>query len=76
MGNVIQIHQKGTVRLEKEAGYPFQHVHAVGSFGWEWFPEKLKELGVEEPKLPFEEDLYKAYAVKAKAFTRPDLELD
>ena len=36
----------------------------------------LKQLGIDEPKLPFEEDLYKAYAVKAKAFTRPDLELD
>ena len=36
----------------------------------------LKQLGVETPVLPFEEDLYKAYAVKANAFTRPDLELD
>ena len=36
----------------------------------------LKALGVAEPKLPFEADLYKAYEVKAKVFTRPDLELD
>ena len=36
----------------------------------------LKQLGVAEPKLPFEADLYKAYEVKAKVFTRPDLELD
>ena len=36
----------------------------------------LKQLGVEEPKLPFEADLYKAYEVKKQVFTRPDLELD
>ena len=36
----------------------------------------LKALGVEEPKLPFEADLYKAYEVKKQVFTRPDLELD
>ncbi len=36
----------------------------------------LAKLGVSEPKLPFEADLYKAYEVKAKVFTRPDLELD
>ena len=23
-------------RLEKLAGYPFQHIHGVGSFGWRW----------------------------------------
>ena len=36
----------------------------------------LKELGMAEPKLPFEADLYKAYEVKKQVFTRPDLELD
>ena len=36
----------------------------------------LQQLGVAAPKLPFEEDLYKAYAVKKQVFTRPDLELD
>ena len=36
----------------------------------------LKQLGVEAPVLPFEEDLYKAYEVKKQEFTRPDLELD
>lgn len=34
-------------RLEKEAGYPFQHIHATGSFGWEWMPELVKEKGVD-----------------------------
>ena len=36
----------------------------------------LKALGITEPKLPFEADLYKAYEVKKQVFTRPDLELD
>ena len=33
--------------LEKEAGYPFHHIHATGKFGWEWMPEKVKNLGVD-----------------------------
>ena len=36
----------------------------------------LAELGITEPKLPFEADLYKAYEVRKQEFTRPDLELD
>ena len=35
------------MRLEKEAGYPFQHIHAVGSFGWEWMPQLVEEKGVD-----------------------------
>ena len=34
-------------RLEKEDGYPFRHIHATGSFGWEWMPGLVKEKGVE-----------------------------
>ena len=34
-------------RLEKEAGYPFRHIHATGSFGWEWMPQKVKNMGVD-----------------------------
>ena len=34
-------------RLEKEAGYPFQHIHAVGRYGREWMPELVKEKGVD-----------------------------
>ena len=33
--------------LEKEAGYPFQHIHAVGSYGWEWMPSLVRSKGVE-----------------------------
>ena len=35
------------MRLEKEDGYPFQHIHAVGSFGWEWMPQLVEEKGVD-----------------------------
>lgn len=34
-------------RLEQEAGFPFQHIHAVGSYGWEWMPDYVKEQGVD-----------------------------
>ena len=34
------------MRLEMEAGYPFQHIHAVGSYGWEWMPDLVAEKGV------------------------------
>jgi len=34
-------------KLEKEAGYPFHHIHATGRFGWEWMPELVKEHGVD-----------------------------
>ena len=37
-------------RLEKEDGYPFRHIHATGSFGWEWMPGLVKEKGVELSK--------------------------
>ena len=33
--------------LEKEAGYPYQHIHAVGSYGWEWMPKLAEEKGVD-----------------------------
>ena len=28
-------------------GYPFQHIHATGSFGWEWMPQLVKDKGVD-----------------------------
>lgn len=33
-------------RLEQEAGFPFQHIHAVGSYGWSWMPELVAQKGV------------------------------
>ena len=36
--------------LEKKNGFPFHHIHATGSFGAAWMPEKVKELGVDLQK--------------------------
>lgn len=33
--------------MEQEEGFPFQHIHATGSFGWEWMPKLVKKNGVE-----------------------------
>lgn len=40
------------LKLEQDAGFPYQHIHGVGSFGWEWMPEKVKELGVDLSAAP------------------------
>ncbi len=34
-------------RLEQDAGFPFRHIHAVGSYGWSWMPELIKKKGVD-----------------------------
>lgn len=34
-------------KLEQEAGFPFNHIHATGSYGWEWMPDHVKSLGVD-----------------------------
>ncbi len=34
-------------KLEKEAGYPFRHIHATGSYGWEWMPEESRKIGID-----------------------------
>ena len=33
--------------LEKADGYPYQHIHAVGKFGWEWLPKLVEDKGVD-----------------------------
>lgn len=33
--------------LEKEAGFPFQHIHATGSYGWEWMSQDTSKNGIE-----------------------------
>jgi len=40
----------GVFALEQADGYPFQHIHATGSFGWEWMPGLVKEKGVDLEK--------------------------
>ncbi len=33
--------------LEQKDGFPFHHIHATGSFGKEWMPQRVKGNGVE-----------------------------
>ena len=56
--------------LEAAAGLPFQHIHAVGSFGWEWMPDHVRELGVELencPGIDMREYIYNMPTVMAAA---------
>ena len=57
------------LKLEMEDNYPFHHIHATGKFGWEWMPEKVKDLGVdlENPNLDMREYVYNMPTVMAAA---------
>lgn len=39
-------------KLEQDAGFPYQHIHAVGSYGWSWMPDFVGEKGVDLSKAP------------------------
>ena len=34
-------------KLEKDAGYPCQHIHAIGSYGMDWMPQLIADKGVD-----------------------------
>ena len=56
--------------LEQEAGFPFQHIHAVGSYGWEWMPELVRSKGVDLEKqdsIRMQEYIYNMPTVMAAA---------
>lgn len=36
--------------LEKADDYPYQHIHAVGSYGWDWMPDLVRSKGVDVGK--------------------------
>ena len=58
------------MKLEQDNGFPYQHIHGVGSYGWEWFPERAKELGVdiaENSALDVREYIYNMPTVMAAA---------
>ena len=38
--------------LEQKDGFPFCHIHATGSFGKDWMPQRVKEHGVDLPNCP------------------------
>lgn len=57
-------------RLEQEAGFPFRHIHAVGSYGWGWMPALVKEKGVQLdscPQITMQEYIYNMPTVMAAA---------
>ena len=35
------------MKIEQDRGLPFQHIHATGSYGWEWMPGLVKSKGVD-----------------------------
>ena len=35
------------MKLEQSDGMPFYHIHATGSYGWEWMPDHLKSMGID-----------------------------
>ena len=58
------------LKQEAEAGVPYQHIHATGSFGWRWMPDLMKEKGVDFaacPGLDMREYIYNMPTVMAAA---------
>ena len=56
--------------LEQKDGFPFHHIHATGSFGKEWMPERVKNNGVDfenQPTLDIREYIYNMPTVMAAA---------
>ena len=57
-------------KLEKEADYPFQHIHATGSYGWDWMPQRVRNFGVdptERKGITMQEYIYNMPTVMAAA---------
>ena len=57
-------------RLEQDAGFPFRHIHAVGSFGWDWMPDCVRTKGVDLEKtdaITMQEYIYNMPTVMAAA---------
>ena len=38
--------------MEQADGFPFHHIHATGSFGKEWMPQRVKDNGVDYENCP------------------------
>ncbi len=56
--------------LERDAGYPYQHIHAVGSYGWEWMPKRVRADGIDldgKDGITIKEYLYNMPTVMAAA---------
>ena len=58
------------MKLEQEAGFPFQHIHSAGTDGYQWLPQHLQSLGVSLPAqggVEVREYIYNMPAVMAAA---------
>ena len=56
--------------LEQKDGFPFHHIHATGSFGKEWMPQRVKDNGVDYeacPALDIREYIYNMPTLMAAA---------
>ena len=56
--------------LEQKNGFPFRHIHAVGSYGWSWMPNRVRKEGVELEKCPtiqMQEYIYNMPTIMAAA---------
>ena len=56
--------------LEQKNDFPFRHIHAVGSYGWSWMPDKVKEAGVnlaDCPAIQMQEYIYNMPTIMAAA---------
>ena len=57
-------------RVEQDAGFPFQHIHAVGTYGWRWIHHYVRKQGVElfeTPSIMASEYIYNMPTVMAAA---------
>lgn len=57
-------------RLEQDAGFPFQHIHAVGSYGWRWIHDyaQLHQVDIRNcPAIMAQEYIYNMPTVMAAA---------
>ena len=58
------------LKLEQQAGFPFQHIHSAGTAGYKWMPEHIRSQGVELPEgcgVEVKEYIYNMPAVIAAA---------
>ncbi len=56
--------------LAQADGFPYHHIHATGSFGKEWMPQRVRENGVEfdsVPQLDIREYIYNMPTLTAAA---------
>ena len=60
----------GMMPLEQRDGFPFRHIHATGSFGKTWMPQRVKDNGVDYencPAIDIREYIYNMPTVLAAA---------